>query len=30
MVMKIDRDKLRTAICRLDSDRLRNMLDEAI
>ena len=28
--MRIDRDKLRSAICRLDTDRIRNMLDDAI
>lgn len=28
--MRIDRDKLRSAVCRLDSDRLRNMLDDAL
>ncbi len=28
--MKIDRDKLRSAVCRLDDDRIRSMLDEAI
>lgn len=28
--MRIDRDKLRSAVCRLDNDRIRNMLDDAI
>lgn len=28
--MRIDRDKLRSAVCRLDSDRIRNMLDDAL
>ncbi len=28
--MRIDRDKLRAAVCRLDNDALRNMLDDAI
>ena len=28
--MKIDCDKLRSAVCRLDNDRLRNMLDDAL
>ena len=28
--MKIDRDKLRSAVCRLDNDRIRNMLNDAI
>ena len=28
--MRIDRDKLRSAVCRLDSDCIRNMLDDAI
>ena len=28
--MRIDRDKLRSAVCRLDSDCIRNMLDDAL
>ncbi len=27
--MRIDRDKVRSAVCRLDNDRLRNMLDRS-